>query len=145
MISKQPFPYKPEEYETEKASNAYLMSLVVVIVGLPFPIINLIATWGYFMGQRKSSYFVRWHCLQALLSQISIVIINAFAIGWTWSIILSDRSLSNGYLAYMALAVFYNLLEFVVTIVTAIETRKGQHLSWWMYGPLTQVLCKPKL
>jgi hypothetical protein len=45
----------------------------------------------------------------------------------------------------MALAIFYNLLEFVVTIVTAIETRKGQHLSWWMYGPLTQVLCKPKL
>ena len=129
MISTPPFPYTPQEYETEKASNAYLMSLVVVIVGLPFPIINLIATWGYYMGQRKSSYFVRWHCLQALLSQISIVLINAFALGWTWSIILTDRSLSNAYLAYMAVAILYNLLEFAVTIVTAIETRKGNTLA----------------
>lgn len=144
MISTAPFPYTPEEYETEKASNAYLMSLVVVIVGLPFPIINLIATWGYYMGQRKSSYFVRWHCLQALLSQISIVLINAFALGWTWSIILTERSLSNAYLAYMAVAILYNLLEFAVTIATAIETRKGRHLSWWIYGPLTQLLCKSK-
>lgn len=144
MISTASFPYTPEEYETEKASNAYLMSLVVVIVGLPFPIINLIATWGYYMGQRKSSYFVRWHCLQALLSQISIVLINAFALGWTWSIILTERSLSNAYLAYMAVAILYNLLEFAVTIATAIETRKGRHLSWWIYGPLTQLLCKSK-
>jgi hypothetical protein len=44
----------------------------------------------------------------------------------------------------MAVAILYNLLEFAVTIVTAIETRKGKHLSWWMYGPLTQALCNPK-
>jgi len=142
MIAPHTFPYTPEEYETEKASNAYLMSLVVVIVGLPFPIINLLATWGYFMGQRKSTYFVRWHCLQALLSQFSVVVINSVGLGWTWSIILTARPLSNQYIAFMALAILFNLLEFVATIVTAIETRKGRHLSWWIYGPLTQLICK---
>ena len=38
------FAYQPNEYENERASNIYLMSLVVVIVGLPLPIINFIAT-----------------------------------------------------------------------------------------------------
>ena len=36
--------YKPAEHELEAASNSYLMSLLAVMAGLPFPIINLLAT-----------------------------------------------------------------------------------------------------
>ncbi|MDP1993761.1 MAG: hypothetical protein Q8K40_00805, partial [Ignavibacteria bacterium] len=62
MISIKPFTYKPDEYEAEKASNSYLMSMVALIAGLPLPIINLIATVIFYVGNRKGSYFVRWHC-----------------------------------------------------------------------------------
>ena len=36
--------YKPAEHELEAASNSYLMSLLAVMAGLPFPIINLLAS-----------------------------------------------------------------------------------------------------
>ena len=45
MITKTKFNYEPLEHEFEKASNSYLMSLMAIIVGLPLPIINLIATF----------------------------------------------------------------------------------------------------
>ena len=39
----------PHEDEKERASNCYVMSLVAVMIGLPMPIINLLAT-GIFLG-----------------------------------------------------------------------------------------------
>ena len=44
----------------------------------------------------------------------------------------------------MAKSVF-NLIEFITTIYTAIQTRKGIHVEWWFYGPLTNLICKSKL
>jgi hypothetical protein len=41
------------------------------------------------------------------------------------------------------LAVIFNLLEFIMTIRAAIRTRKGIHVSWWFYGPITDIICKP--
>jgi len=61
------FEYQPSEHEAEKASNSYLMSLIALIAGMPLPIINLIASVIFFVGNRKGTYFVRWHCTQALL------------------------------------------------------------------------------
>lgn len=42
--------YKPAEHELEAASNSYLMSLLAVMAGLPFPIINLLATAVFYKG-----------------------------------------------------------------------------------------------
>ena len=49
MTQENTFAYKPSEHETEKASNSYLMSLVAVVAGLPLPIINLLATFFFFI------------------------------------------------------------------------------------------------
>jgi len=86
MIQIKSFAYEPGEHESEKASNSYLMSLIAVMVGLPLPIINLIATFIFYLGNRKGTYFVRWHCTQALLSQFSLLFINSFGFWWTVSI-----------------------------------------------------------
>jgi hypothetical protein len=32
----------------------------------------------------------------------------------------------------------------VATIYTAIEIRKGIHVEWWLYGKITNFICKPK-
>ncbi len=143
MIRVTKFEYEPGDHEAEKASNSYLMSLIAIIAGLPLPIINLIATFVFYMGNRKGTYFVRWHCTQALLSQLSLLFINSFGFWWTVSIIFSSETITSKYIAYIIAAIIFNLAEFIATIYTAIQTRKGMHVEWWFYGDLTKLICKP--
>jgi len=141
MLTKS-FKYTPGEHEAEKASNSYLMSLIAVIAGLPLPIINLIATLIFYLGNRKATYFVRWHCTQALLSQFSLFLMNSFGFWWTISIVFSSETLSTNYLSYILTLIIFNAIEFIATIYTAIKTRKGIHIQWWFYGSLTNLICK---
>lgn len=142
MINVTKFNYVPGEHEAEKASNSYLMSLVALVVGLPLPIVNLIATLIFYLGNRKGTYFVRWHCTQALLSQLSMLFINSIGFWWTISIIFTEETMTNNYIAYIIAALIFNLTEFIATIYTAIQTRKGEHVEWWFYGNLTNLICK---
>ena len=144
MIHNKRFSYEPGEYESEAASNSYLMSLIAIIIGLPLPIINLIATLIFYLGNRNSTYFVRWHCTQALLSQLSMLFINSFGFWWTLSIIFTDETITSKYIAYIVAVIIFNLTEFIATIYTIIQTRKGIHVEWWIYGFLTNLICKPK-
>ena len=137
------FFYPPAEYEAEKASTSYLMSLLALVVGLPFPIINLIATILFFLMNRKTTYFVRWHCTQALLSQCTLLMMNSYGFWWTVSIFFGPESISNKYIAYLFVILIFNISEFIATIFTAIQTRKGKHVEWWFYGTLTKLICKP--
>ena len=82
MIVLNKFSGEPTEHEIEKASNSYLMSLIALMAGLPFPIINLLATLIFYLGNRKGTYFVRWHCTQALLSQLSLLFVNSYGFWW---------------------------------------------------------------
>ena len=143
MIYDTTFPYKPSEHESEKASNSYLMSLIAVIAGLPLPIINLIATLIFYIGNRKGTYFVRWHCTQALLSQLSMLFVNSFAFWWSVSIFFTAETITNQYMAYIITILIVNIIEFIATIQAAIKTRKGVHVAWWFYGTLTNIICKP--
>jgi hypothetical protein len=145
MISIKNFSYFPGEHEAEKASNSYLMSMVALIAALPLPIINLIATVFFYIGNRKGTYFVRWHCIQALLSQLSLFPMNSFGFWWTVSIIFMDEKISNNYIAYIFTIIIVNLVEFIAIIYTAVKTRKGIHIEWWFYGTWTHLICKSKL
>ncbi len=136
------FSYRPGDHEAEKASNSYLMSLIALIAGMPLPIINLIATFIFYMGNRKGTYFVRWHCTQALLSQCSLLLVNSYGFWWTVSIVFGPESISNRYIAYIITILLFNIVEFIATIYTAIQTRKGYHIEWWLYGNLTNLICK---
>jgi uncharacterized membrane protein len=114
------------------------------MVGFPLPIINLLATLFFYIANRKSTYFVRWHCIHALLSQLSLFVINSIGFWWTISVLIrEDEQVSNPYLAYIITVFVVNLVELGMTIAAAIKTRKGHHVFWWFYGPLTQLICKP--
>ncbi len=136
------FYYQPGEHEAERASNSYLMSLIAIIAGLPLPIINLLATLIFYLGNRKSTYFVRWHCTQALLSQLSLLFVNSAGFWWTVSVIWGDEHATNNYFAYIISLLVLNIVEFISTIYSAIQVRKGKHVSWWFYGDLTDLFCK---
>ena len=136
------FAYKPNDHEREKASNSYLMSLVAVVAGLPLPIINLLATAGFFLANRKGTFFVRWHCTQALFSQLCLLGFNSVSFGWTMSIIFGGERVSNEYFAYLFTVIILNLAEFASTIYAAIETRKGNHIELWFFSGLTYLFCR---
>jgi len=135
--------YVPDEHEAEKASNSYVMSLVAIMGGFPLPIINLLATLIFYMGNRKGTYFVRWHCTQALLSQFFLLPFNSIGFWWTISIVFSHEMVSSNFIAYIITIFIFNLIEFIGTIYSAIVTRKGQHVQWWFIGGLTNIICKP--
>jgi uncharacterized Tic20 family protein len=143
MAKEIEFAYVPFDNESEKASQSYLMSLVAIMVGLPLPIFNLIATGIFYLGNRRGTFFVRWHCTQALLSQVLVVVMNSVGFSWTLSIILGNNSINNDYIAYIITVVAFNIIEFVATIFAAIQTRKGKHVEFWFFGSLTNLICKP--
>jgi hypothetical protein len=136
------FSYRPDDYESERASNSYLMSLVVLMVGLPLPIVNLIASGIFYLSNRKSAFFVRWHCTQALLAQIFTLPVNAAGMYWTLGIVFGRTTITNGYVSYLLTIILFNLTEFIATIYAASQTRKGKHVVWWFFGPLTEALVK---
>ena len=142
MTQETKFAYQPSENENEKASNSYLMSLVAVIAGLPLQIINLFATFFFYLANRKSTYFVRWHCTQALLSQAVLLFANSYSFWWTVSIIFTDEKVSNQYFAYLFTVIAFNILEIISTIYCAIQTRKGKHVSVFFFGNMTNLICK---
>ena len=142
MKQKNTFAYVTTEHENEKASNSYLMSLVAVIAGLPLPIINLLATLFFYLANRKSTFFVRWHCTQALLSQVVLLFANSYSFWWTVSIIFTDEKVSNQYFAYLFTVIIFNVLEIISTIYCAIQTRKGKHVKVFFFGNVTNLICK---
>lgn len=130
--------YKPNEYEKERASNSYLMSVIAIAIGLPLPIINLIATAIFYFGNKKSTRYVRWHCTQALLSQLTIFIFNSIGYTWTLSVIFSEKTrATNEFFAYISILILFNIIEFIASIILAIKVRKGIHVEWWLWGAIT--------
>jgi uncharacterized Tic20 family protein len=136
--------YQPNDHEAEKASNSYLMSLIAIIAGLPLPIINLLATGIFFLSNRKGTYFVRWHCTQALISQASLLFVNSYGFWWLISVIFTEIEVTNNFIAYILAAILFNLIEFFATIYAAIQVRKGKHVKWPFYSDLTSLIIKPK-
>lgn len=132
------------DFERERASYAYVASLVSFGFLLPLPIINLLASIIYSLANYKSSYFIRWHCMQVLVSQIVVVIINSLHFYWLTSILFADLAFTPKYFAYLVFVVLYNIYEFVITYRAAVKVRKGIHIRWGFWGNLASLLCKQK-
>jgi uncharacterized membrane protein len=132
------------EEEAEKASFAYLMSTLIVIVGLPLPIINVIGSLVFYMSNRRQTYFVRFHSLQSMLSQIAVVPFNSIGLGWTIYLFTGQASVSNLYIAYILCIIILNIMEFISTLYAAVRTRKKLDIRFWIFGSLTELLCSKK-
>jgi len=149
--------------DLEQASNSYLMAIVAVVAGLPLPIINTIASLIYYAAHKKSSYFVRWHCIQSILAQAIMIPFNSFAFAWTMKIVLSNvnyfeqdtlkeyssesifaseifYAASIYYWLYIAVVTIFNIAEFISVIITAAQVRKGKNVRWFIIANLTDAL-----
>ena len=135
--------YHPGDSEREKAANSYLMSLMAAMVGLPLPIVNMLATIIFYLANRKRTYYVRWHCTQALISQIPLYFTNTVLFWWTVRLLLGYESLTSFYFAYLFTVVLFNVIDYIATIYSAVKVRKGEQVEWYVYGGLTDLICKP--
>lgn len=135
-------PNRPDEFEAEKASNSYVISLVSLVLGMPLPIINLICSLIFYLFNRNSTYFVRWHCTQMLVSQIFMFIMNSLMIWVILYYILSDEMISLWGTIVIGIVLLLNVIEMLMTIISAIYVRKGEHIKWYLHGKITDLLIK---
>jgi uncharacterized membrane protein len=131
-----PQPEEISEREKEDAMGAYLMMFAAVAIGLPLPVINLIASVIYYFINRKKSRFIHFHSLQALLSQIPTTLINWALVIWAVSIFFTDLTLSDSFWAYAVFAGVSTLLYFIYSLIAAFKARQGKFYYFLLFGKM---------
>jgi uncharacterized membrane protein len=131
-----PQPEEISEREKEDAMGAYLMMFAAVAIGLPLPVINLIASVIYYFINRKKSKFIHFHSLQALLSQIPTTIINWALVIWAVTIFFTDTTLSDYFWAYAVFAGVSTLLYFIYSLIAAYKARQGKFYYFLLFGKM---------
>jgi uncharacterized membrane protein len=132
-----PQPDEIPEREREDAMAAYLMMFASLAIGLPIPLVNLVASVIYFLVNRKSSLFVAFHSLQALLTHIPVVLLNAGLVGWLVVNLVLKAEFLPGFFWYMFFTILTNLAYIVWSIVALIRAHKGR----FIYMPLVGRFC----
>ena len=136
--------YIPTESEKENASNAYIITMMTVTLGLPFPILNLFACIGFYFLIRKKTPFTKFHSLQAITSQVPVILMNSAAIIWIISILFQKAAISNEFISYVITVAIFNVIDIAYNIVAAMKARKGLLYSYALFGPLSWMLVKNK-
>lgn len=132
-----PQPEEIPEREKEDAMGAYLMMFAAVAIGLPLPVINLIAAIVYFYLNKSKSRFVHFHSLQSLLSQIPTTLINWALVIWSLNIFFTDRIISDEFIAYAIVAGIANIFYFIFSLIAAFKARKGKMYYFLLFGKLS--------
>ena len=135
---------RPTEHEATQASFSYIASLASIAVGVPLPIVNLLASLIFLLGSRRSSPFVRWHAVQAFLSQMLLFATNSTLGAWSVAVAFGDEELSWGYGVAAAAVGLLNLAEFIGTVQAAIRTRRGEDVRFPLLAPLTDRIVTPR-
>lgn len=126
--------------EAESASNAYLLSLVLLVGGAPLPILNLLASVIFFFGARRSAPFSRWHSTQALVGQLLLIPINSTFMWMTISLLFGRRELDDFYVGWGLVMIGLNVAELIASIYAAVRTRRGVDVRWWSIAPIVDAL-----
>lgn len=134
-----PQPGEIPEREKEDAMGAYLMMFASFAIGLPIPLLNLIASVIYFFVNRKNGTFVAFHALQALLAHVPVVLLNAGVVGWLVGILVTPPHDMFGpaFFWYLFFVVLVNIAWIVWSIVALVHARKGR----FIYMPLVGRMC----
>jgi len=131
-----PQPDQLTEREKEDGMGAYLMMFAAFAVGLPLPVVNLIAAMIYYFINRKKSRFIHFHCLQSFLSQIPTTLLNWGLLYWVLQIYLFHHHTENHFFfAYVVLVIIANLIYVIFSIVAAVKARKGNFYYFIFFGP----------
>ncbi|MGA2639594.1 MAG: DUF4870 domain-containing protein [Spirochaetia bacterium] len=134
-----PQPEEIPEREKEDAMGAYLMMFAALAIGIPIPLLNLVASIIYFFVNRKTGLFVAFHALQALLTHVPVVVLNAGVVGWLIGILATPPHDMFGaaFFWYLFFVVLVNIAYIIWSIVALVHARKGR----FFYMPLVGRMC----
>jgi uncharacterized membrane protein len=128
---------QPEEIEVrvrEDAMGAYFMMFATAALGLPLPILNLVAAVIYYYVNRDKGKFVQFHTLQSLYSQIPVTLLNSGLLAWTIVNFVRDFEFSSIYWGYLAMTAAADLVYFIFSLVGAVKARKGNFYYFVFFG-----------
>lgn len=132
-----PQPDELTDREKDDAMGSYLMMFASVAIGLPLPIINLIAAVVYYFTNKSKGLFVHFHSLQSLISQLPTTVINAIGVFWAVRIYFFDWELTDQFKGYVIMAIVFNLAYFIFSIVGAVKAKKGRMYYFLFFGRLS--------
>ncbi|HUI69835.1 MAG TPA: DUF4870 domain-containing protein [Spirochaetia bacterium] len=132
-----PQPDDITQRERDDAMGAYLMMFASLAVGLPIPLLNLVASVIYFFVNKKTSAFVAFHALQALLSHIPVVLLNAGVVAWIIANVATHSSSWGWFLWYLFFSILVNLTYVVWSIVALVHANKGRFFYMPFFGRIS--------
>ena len=138
MMKYHPLP-QPHEIEVrvkEDAMGAYLMMFATAALGLPLPILNLVAAIIYYFVNREKGRFVQFHMLQSLYSQIPVTLLNSGLVAWTIVNFVRDFDFTSIYWGYLIMTGVADLVYFIFSIVGAVKARKGLFYYFIFFGKM---------
>lgn len=130
---------QPDEIETrvkEDAMGAYFMMFATSAIGIPLPILNLVAAIIYYYVNRSKGKFVQFHTLQSLWSQIPVTLLNSGLVAWTIVNLVRDLDFSSYYWGYLVMVGIANLVYLIFSIVGAVKARKGLFYYFLFFGQI---------
>ena len=130
---------QPDEIEVrvkEDAMGAYLMMFATAALGLPLPILNLVAAIIYYFVNREKGRFVQFHMLQSLYSQIPVTLLNSGLVAWTIVNFARDFDFTSIYWGYLIMTGVADLVYFIFSIVGAVKARKGLFYYFIFFGKM---------
>jgi len=130
---------QPDEIEVrvkEDAMGAYFMMFATAAMGLPLPILNMVAAIIYYFVNREKGRFVQFHTLQSLYSQIPVTLLNSGLVAWTIVNFVKDFDFSSIYWGYLVMTAAANLVYFIFSIVGAVKARKGIFYYFVFFGKI---------
>ena len=129
-----PQPDKIELRAREDAMGAYFMMFATTAMGLPLPILNLVASIVYYYVNRDKGKFVQFHTLQSLYSQIPVTLLNSGLVAWTIVNFARDFDFSSFFWGYLVMTAAADLIYFIFSIVGAVRARKGLFYYFIFFG-----------
>jgi len=128
---------QPDEIETrvrEDAMGAYFMMFATSALGLPLPLLNLVAAIIYYYVNRNKGRFVQFHTLQSLYSQIPVTLLNSGLVAWTIVNFAKDLHFTNFYWGYLVMVAAANLIYLIFSLIGAVKARKGIFYYFLFFG-----------
>lgn len=133
-----PQPGDISQREKDDAMASYLMMFASWAVGLPLPLVNLVASFVYYAVNRKSSKFVAFHALQSLASQVPVSLLNAGVVGWGIGLLVKGGAAGGlwPFLGYVFFTAAANILYLAFSIVALVHANKGRFYYLPFFGRL---------
>ena len=129
-----PQPDELSRREKEDAMGAYFMMFAAWGIGLPLPLLNLVAAGIYYGLHRRKSRFVAFHALQSMASQIPVTLLNGGLLFWFLRNMIREDLFAREFWFYLAFTAAVNLAYLITSLVALTRAYKGNFFYFPIFG-----------